>query len=308
MSRCCEELKKLEEENEFRHRFQMARVIVEKLLRERVFIQGLRRNGRDSSSNDHHRSRKSEDLQERRGALNAPQHVEGANEFLQLLKSHKQTMEEGMRDLRRKNAELERERNKGEKERLWMQCCIDQLLAQGGDLSRRLEEAERALALKQDLNDQLAQELERQKGSLETVPVLTAQVEIYKADFLAERAAREELNQKNMELRDQMNEALAEIERLKQEATICACMEHMMQRHLCFPTYAPHTPPPQGVFSSEAFNMGPPASSYSNQGLLPVREKGAATAERLPDFCCPKCQYEATDMDTLQIHLMDCIQ
>lgn len=47
---------------------------------------------------------------------------------------------------------------------------------QGGDLCSRLEEAERALALKQDLIDKLKEEVERQKGSLETVPVLTAQV------------------------------------------------------------------------------------------------------------------------------------
>lgn len=48
---------------------------------------------------------------------------------------------------------------------------------QGGDLSSRLEEAERALALKQDLIDKLKEEVEQQKGSLETVPVLTAQVQ-----------------------------------------------------------------------------------------------------------------------------------
>lgn len=119
---------------------------------------------------------------------------------------------------------------------------------QGGDLCSRLEEAERALALKQDLIDKLKEEVEQQKGSLETVPVLTAQVralklsradhlphtelttsslsvclfvqaEIYKSDFLAEREAREKLNQKKEELQEQLNQAKAENERLKQEAT-----------------------------------------------------------------------------------------
>lgn len=46
-----------------------------------------------------------------------------------------------------------------------------------------------------------------------------AQAEIYKADFLAEREAREKLNQKKEELQDQLTQALAEIDRLKQEAT-----------------------------------------------------------------------------------------
>ncbi len=46
-----------------------------------------------------------------------------------------------------------------------------------------------------------------------------AQAEIYKADFLAEREAREKLNQKKEELQDQLTQAIAEIDRLKQEAT-----------------------------------------------------------------------------------------
>lgn len=52
-------------------------------------------------------------------------------------------------------------------------------------------------------------------------PSLTvdAQVEIYKADFLAGREARAKLNQKKDELQDRLNQALAEIDRLKQEAT-----------------------------------------------------------------------------------------
>lgn len=45
------------------------------------------------------------------------------------------------------------------------------------------------------------------------------QAEIYKADFLAEREAREKLNQKKEELQEQLTQALADIDRLKQEAT-----------------------------------------------------------------------------------------
>ncbi|XP_059188507.1 NF-kappa-B essential modulator isoform X2 [Centropristis striata] len=411
------------------------------------------------------------------GRGRSSQPVEGANEFLQLLKSHKEKLEEGMRELRRKNEDLEREREEGEKERERMRRCIDQLRAklaqaqassvteeavqhrseaqhssdwyreleekldylqkssaqrdrteallkqkdkdcaqlakdcealkaqatsllgelnerqscldkseqerkvveeklcsrmkalqvaereleqqrkqhhvamdklllqtqsleqalkterhvvteekkkltqlqhaytclfrdydsklksEGGDLCSRLEEAERALALKQDLIDKLKEEVEQQKGSLETVPVLTAQAEIYKADFLAEREAREKLNQKKEELQDQLTQALAEIDRLKQEATSRARMEQMKLRHLeDFSTRAPHIPPPQ------AFNTVPPAPSFRNQGLVPVGDQGAAGPEDLPDLCCPKCQYQAPDMDTLQIHVMDCIQ
>ncbi|KAM4737982.1 NF-kappa-B essential modulator isoform 2-T2 [Anableps anableps] len=181
------------------------------------------------------------------------------------------------------------------------------LKSEGGDLSSKLEEAERALAIKQDLIDKLKEEVEQQKGSLETVPVLTAQAEIYKADFLAEREAREKLNQKKEELQEKLTQAHAEIDRLKHEVTSRACLEQMKLKHMDdFPARASHIPPQQVVvFPGPGFNTVP---SKRNHALAPVIDPGAAAAAELPDLCCPKCNYLAPDMDTLQIHVMDCIQ
>ncbi|XP_021179751.2 NF-kappa-B essential modulator isoform X2 [Fundulus heteroclitus] len=178
---------------------------------------------------------------------------------------------------------------------------------EGGDLCSKLEEAERALAIKQDLIDKLKEEVEQQKGSLETVPVLTAQAEIYKADFLAEREAREKLNQKKEELQEQLTQALAENDRLKQDATSRARLEQMKLKYMDdFPSRSTLIPPQQvGVFPGAAFNTVPP---NRNHVLAPVNDPGAAGAAELPDLCCPKCNYLAPDMDTLQIHVMDCIQ
>uniref|UniRef100_A0A667XID7 NF-kappa-B essential modulator n=1 Tax=Myripristis murdjan TaxID=586833 RepID=A0A667XID7_9TELE len=180
---------------------------------------------------------------------------------------------------------------------------------EGGDLRSRLEEAERALALKQDLIDKLKEEVEQLRSSLETIPVLTAQAEIYKADFLAEREAREKLHQRKEELQDQLTRAVTEIDKLKREGTSRACMEEMQQRHLedFRAPRPPHIPPQPGVFAGAPFNTAPPPS-FRSQGLPPVGDAGVAGAEELPDLCCPKCQYQAPDMDTLQIHVMDCIQ
>ncbi|KAL1020488.1 hypothetical protein UPYG_G00000730 [Umbra pygmaea] len=152
-------------------------------------------------------------------------------------------------------------------------------------------------------SDKLKEEVEQQRGSLETVPVLTAQAEIYKADFLAEREAREKLHQRKEELQDQLSTAQAEIERLKQEGTSRARMEEMQQRHL-----GPHTPLQPGGFPGGAFNTAPPPSSFRSVGLAGGVAGAVAGTEELPDFRCPKCQYQAPDMDTLQIHVMDCIQ
>ncbi|KAK0151987.1 NF-kappa-B essential modulator [Merluccius polli] len=176
---------------------------------------------------------------------------------------------------------------------------------EGEDMCSRLEEAERALALKQDLIDKLKEEVEQQRYTLETVPVLTAQAEIYKADFLAEREAREKLNQRKEELQDQLTRALAEIDRIKQEGASRARIEEMQQRHL--EDFRPQRPT---HLAPQAFNTAPPLASFRSQGLPQV---GAGPgvgpgAEELPDYRCPKCQYQAPDMDTLQIHVMDCIQ
>ncbi|XP_066529061.1 NF-kappa-B essential modulator isoform X2 [Hoplias malabaricus] len=147
-------------------------------------------------------------------------------------------------------------------------------------LTNRLEEAERALALKQDHIDKLKEELEQQRSLQETVQVLTAQADIYKLDFQAEREAREKLNQKKEELQEKLNQALAEINRLKQE--------NMQQRHK--DDYRPLLPAPA--------QFAGPVMQPQNRNAPEVQ----------PDYRCPKCQYRAPDMDTLQIHVMDCIQ
>uniref|UniRef100_A0A3B3QT51 NF-kappa-B essential modulator n=3 Tax=Paramormyrops kingsleyae TaxID=1676925 RepID=A0A3B3QT51_9TELE len=152
----------------------------------------------------------------------------------------------------------------------------DTKLRNGGEVEDKLREAEMALVMKQDLIDKLKEELEQQRMSLETVPVLAAQAEIFKADFLAEREARETLNQRKEELQEQLNKAVAEIDLLKVGVTSRARMEEMQQRHM-------------GEYRA-----------------LPT--SGGMVSEELPDYRCPKCQYQAPDIDTLQIHVMDCIQ
>ncbi|KAJ8359499.1 hypothetical protein SKAU_G00160240 [Synaphobranchus kaupii] len=164
------------------------------------------------------------------------------------------------------------------------------------DLANRLVEAERALALKQELIDKLKDEVEHQRGALETVPVLTAQAEIYKADFRAEREAREKLHQRKEELQEQLSQALAELERLKQVDSSRARMEEMQQRHPPLAAFQGATAAFQGA--TVPFSPAQAPSSFRRHSV----------SEELPDFRCPKCQYQAPDMDTLQIHVMDCIQ
>ncbi|XP_053096863.1 NF-kappa-B essential modulator [Pangasianodon hypophthalmus] len=149
-------------------------------------------------------------------------------------------------------------------------------------LTHRLEEAEKALALKQAHIDKLKEEVEQQRTLQETIEVLTAQAEIYKSDFHAERRAREELNQKKEELQEKLNQTLTELNLHKQEK--------MQQRHMDSYRPLPHLPPPAVM----------PGAG------IPQPNRNAP--EMQPEYQCPKCQYNAPDMDTLQIHVMDCIQ
>ncbi|XP_059347476.1 NF-kappa-B essential modulator [Ammospiza nelsoni] len=138
----------------------------------------------------------------------------------------------------------------------------------------QLRAAEAALALKQELIDRLKDEAERQRAALETIPVLQAQADIYRADFEAERAAREQLHGQREALQEELNQLRL---RLGGDGAR-ARLEEMRNRH--------SEPPPAPGFGAL---------------LPPPPEEG-------PELCCPKCQYKAPDMDTLQIHVMDCIK
>ncbi|KAM9324216.1 NF-kappa-B essential modulator [Gastrophryne carolinensis] len=143
------------------------------------------------------------------------------------------------------------------------------------DLKQQLQEAEEALVAKQELIDKLKIETEEQKGLKETVGALKAQADIFRADFQAERAARERLHAEKEKLQEQLKEIQRERAR----------MEDMRNRHP----------------SMQASLYAPPYLNLPQPSFQPV-------VEPPPEFRCPKCQYKAPDIDTLQIHVMECIQ
>ncbi|GAB5585030.1 NF-kappa-B essential modulator isoform X1 [Prionailurus iriomotensis] len=160
------------------------------------------------------------------------------------------------------------------------------------DLKQQLQQAEEALVAKQEVIDKLKEEAEQHKIVMETVPVLKAQADIYKADFQAERQAREKLAEKKEILQEQLAQLQRDYSRLKASCQESASerIEDMRKRHV-EASQAPVAPAP----AHPSFHLALP-----NQRRSPPEEP--------PDFCCPKCQYQAPDMDTLQIHVMECIE
>ncbi|XP_006130123.2 NF-kappa-B essential modulator isoform X1 [Pelodiscus sinensis] len=163
------------------------------------------------------------------------------------------------------------------------------------ELLQQLQQAEEALVAKQELIDKLKEETEQHKTLLETIPVLKAQADIYKADFLAEREAREKLHEQREALQEQLEQLRRDYDKLKAdtEGATWALMEEMRNRHS---EGRPPVPQP-------AYNMAPGTFQP-----VPAAGRRRSIPEEQPDFCCPKCQYQAPDMDTLQIHVMDCIK
>ncbi|XP_058905841.1 NF-kappa-B essential modulator isoform X1 [Kogia breviceps] len=158
------------------------------------------------------------------------------------------------------------------------------------DLKQQLKQAEEALVAKQELIDKLKEEAEQHRVVMETVPVLKAQADIYKADFQAERQARERLAEKKELLQEQLQQLRRGYSRLRGGCQDSARIEDMRKRHVEV------SQPP----------LAPGPAHHSFHLALPSQRRGPP--EEPLNFCCPKCQYQAPDMDTLQIHVMECIE
>ncbi|XP_007442350.1 optineurin isoform X1 [Python bivittatus] len=145
------------------------------------------------------------------------------------------------------------------------------------ELIHKLDLAEKALAAKQFQIDKMKQTIVKQEEELETVAVLRAQMEVYCSDFHAERAAREKIHEEKEQLATQLAYFLAEKQE-REDLGRCSLAE-MQTRH--------------GTRLS------------SDQG---AEDQNRQQQPRdMPVHSCPKCGIILPDIDTLQIHVMDCI-
>ncbi|XP_043829551.1 NF-kappa-B essential modulator isoform X2 [Dromiciops gliroides] len=168
------------------------------------------------------------------------------------------------------------------------------------DLNQQLQQAEEALVAKQELIDKLKEEAEQHKTLMETIPVLKAQADIYKADFQAERQAREKLAERKELLQDQLEQLQREFNKLKADSKETT---RAVNPNFCFQSIEDlrkrHVENPQPALSQ-------PVHPFSFHPIQPGQRR--SLPDEQPDFCCPKCQYRAPDIDTLQIHVMECIE
>ncbi|KAG1952609.1 optineurin [Pimephales promelas] len=153
------------------------------------------------------------------------------------------------------------------------------------DLQTRFATAEKALADKQLKIDEMKMEIFKKEKELETISVFQAQAEIYSSDFYAERAAREKIHEEKERLATQLEYVKKQNSQLQEEMESLGrhSMSEMQRRHV------PRGANPQG-----------PTSPHNLQG-------GDWQQHDIPDHACPKCGEVLPDLDSLQIHIMDCI-
>ncbi|XP_064335584.1 optineurin isoform X1 [Camelus dromedarius] len=163
---------------------------------------------------------------------------------------------------------------------------VDKVVLQ--ELNGKLELAEKALASKQLQMDEMKQTIAKQEKDLETMAVLRAQMEVYCSDFHAERAAREKIHEEKEQLALQLAVLLKESDAFEDGGGRQSLME-MQNRH--------------GARASDADQQ----QAYLVQREAEDRNWLQEQQRNIPIHSCPKCGEVLPDIDTLLIHVTDCI-
>ncbi|XP_063253105.1 optineurin isoform X2 [Prinia subflava] len=151
-------------------------------------------------------------------------------------------------------------------------------------LAAKVELAEQALAAKQLQIDEMKQIIAKQEEDLETMSVLRAQMEVYCSDFHAERAAREKIHEEKEQLAVQLAYLLKDQQNFEDLGR--ASLAEMQSRHGARMPDREHSP--------HLDQRGTNSQDWPEQRNISI-------------YSCPKCEEILPDLDTLQIHVMDCI-
>ncbi|XP_068443143.1 optineurin [Clinocottus analis] len=154
------------------------------------------------------------------------------------------------------------------------------------ELQERLSAAEEALAVKQNHIDHMKQDIFSKEEELQTISVFQAQAEVYSSDFYAERAAREKLHEERERLAAQLEYVKKQNSQLQDELDSLGrqSLNEMQKRHMSL----------GGNPNAAGGSLVGRGTSWQHQG-------------NIPEHACPKCNEILPDLDSLQIHIMDCI-
>lgn len=139
------------------------------------------------------------------------------------------------------------------------------------DFESRLDNLTAQLVTAEEVLMRKEEHIKTLHQKLNDLEPLQAQVAIYKTDFEAERKSREELNDRCLELEEKFR---------------------LVERQ----------------FVEQGFNPNPPGNPFPLPVANPVHQPPAAIDPEPDQFKCPLCGHTAPDLDSLQLHVYDCIQ
>lgn len=140
------------------------------------------------------------------------------------------------------------------------------------DFESRLDNLTAQLVTAEEVLMRKEEHIKTLHQKLNDLEPLQAQVAIYKADFEAERKSREELNDRCLELEEKFR---------------------LLERQ----------------FVVQGFNPNPPVNPLPLPAPPnPVNPFPVATDPEPDQFKCPLCGHNAPDLDSLQLHVYDCIK
>ncbi|XP_046288419.1 optineurin isoform X3 [Marmota monax] len=149
----------------------------------------------------------------------------------------------------------------------------------------KTEDGKSKLAILQSTHNKLLQE---HNNALKTIEeLIRKEMEVYCSDFHAERAAREKIHEEKEQLALQLAILLKENDAFEDGGSRQSLME-MQSRH--------------GARTSD-----PDQQAYLIQRGAEDRNWRQQQPQSIPIHSCPKCGEVLPDIDTLQIHVMDCI-
>ncbi|XP_066284180.1 optineurin-like [Branchiostoma lanceolatum] len=220
---------------------------------------------------------------------------------------------------------------------------VKEMREQVDNLTAQVISAEDALRDREEKLKRLTQDISQMRKDMEEVPVLKAQADVFRQDFEAEREARQKAHGDMQTLEQQNQELQLENQQLRDEMEVYTrnALGEMQRRHVGAPQMNPPSPPanvpranlppmeyagnygyPRGYpypgphedffydgqmgnnDHLQPVNMAQPRVQNIQQGALGIQRPASPDTE---EKSCPKCNNVFPDLDTLQIHVMECL-
>nr|UCK81524.1 inhibitor of nuclear factor kappa-B kinase subunit gamma-like protein [Arenicola marina] len=160
---------------------------------------------------------------------------------------------------------------------------------------------------KDDEIQQLKLKIQQIKSDVETVPVLQAQADLYKMDFEAEHHARVRSETEKSKLLEEMDLLRATIQQLQEQIGNLTShpLAELQRRHVDTSLGGPGTRQPNHQVVHQDMTY---ATYPRNRRDYYGEHDETDLHEMSQPCCCPRCNEVFPDLDSLHVHLAECVR